>query len=99
MKRSMKLCVGIMAVAMGLGWVTGCTTIRKLAIDEKVTMNDLPEAVKIPAEKETAGCRIIEVEREYKYDQVIYAITYDQADTIMEIEYSVCGALLFKGLE
>jgi uncharacterized membrane protein YkoI len=62
-------------------------------------MRDLPAAVKPLAEKEVAGCKIIEVEQEMKDGKVIYAITYDQAGTKMEVEYLADGTLLSKGKE
>lgn len=67
--------------------------------DQVIAMEDLPVAVKFLAEKETEGCEIIEVEKETKDGEIIYAITYDQDGTEMEIEYSPDGKLISKGRE
>jgi hypothetical protein len=64
-----------------------------------ISMNDLPQAVRPLAEKETAGYRIIEIEKEMKNGDIIYAITYDQDGTEMEIEYGTDGKLMSKGKE
>lgn len=77
----------------------GCAICRMCQPDQVITMNDLPAAVKTLAEKETAGCRIIEVEKEQKAGRTIYAITYDQAGTKMELEYAEDGKLISKGKE
>jgi uncharacterized membrane protein YkoI len=67
--------------------------------DQVIAMEDLPAAVKPLAEKETEGCEIIEVEKETKDGEIIYAITYDQDGIEMEIEYSADGKLISKGRE
>ena len=64
-----------------------------------ISMNDLPQAVKMPEEKETAGYRIIEVEKGMKNGYLIYAITYDRDGTEKEVEYSPDGKLISKGKE
>ena len=76
----------------------GCV-LRHHQTEEAISMQDLPAAVLPLAEQETKGCRIIEVEKEYKNGKEIFAITYDQAGTEMEIEYAKDGTLLFKGKE
>ncbi len=95
------------AVAMGamvgsMMLSSGCAVFGAKEAEETdvvISMNDLPPAVKPLAEKEVAGCRIIEVEKENKDGKVIYAITYDQAGVEMEIEYAEDGTLLSKGKE
>lgn len=89
------------AVLIGSGLIfgAGCAGFCSKEADQVISMNDLPAAVKSLAEKETAGCKIIEVEKETKDSKVIYAITYDQAGTKMEIEYSPEGKLISKGKE
>ena len=78
---------------------TGCSFLGYKESSKVISMNDLPQTVKPLAEKETAGYRIIEVEKEMKNSGVIYAITYDQNGTEMEIEYSPDGKLISKGKE
>ena len=86
-------------IGVGLVFGAGCACCGSKQADQVISMNDLPAAVKPLAEKETAGCKIIEVEKEIKDSKVIYAITYDQAGTKMEIEYTADGKLISKGKE
>lgn len=86
----------VMAVA---AIVSGCALFAKNDHAKEIRMDQLPPAVKAAAEKETAGCRIIEVEEELKDGKTIYAITYDEKGTEMEIEYSTDAVLLSKGPE
>ena len=93
---------GVVAMGAMLGSLvltSGCVCSCWKDTDKVISMNDLPPAVKVLAEKEVAGCKIIEVEQEMKDSKVIYAITYDQAGTKMEIEYSPDGKLISKGKE
>ena len=78
----------------GMLAVSGCALFGEDECDKVITMNDLPAAVKVAAEKEVAGCKILEVEEEMEHGKVVYAITYDDAGTKMEIEYSPDGKLL-----
>ena len=95
--------VGIAAiVGISLGLSTGCALFGQKEADEGdevISMNELPPAVKPLAEKEVAGYKIIEVEKEIKHGKVIYTITYDQAGTTMEIEYAEDGTLISKEKE
>jgi len=84
-------------LSLALG--NGCAVFGDKECDKVITMSDLPAAVKPLAEKEVAGCKIIEVEQEMKDGKVIYAITYDQAGAKMEVEYLADGTLLSKGKE
>jgi hypothetical protein len=79
--------------------ISGCALFGKSDHAKEIRMDQLPPAVKAAAEKETAGCRIIEVEEELKDGKTIYAITYDERGTEMEIEYSTDAVLLSKGPE
>ena len=78
--------------------ISGCSLPGQKK-SEVISMNELPAAVKPLADKETAGCKIIEVEKEMKNGKVIYAITYDQAGIEMEVEYAPDGTLISKGKE
>ncbi len=92
--------VGIAAaVAVLLAVGSGCASFGEKEKDQVITMNDLPPAIKALAEKEVAGCKILEVEKEMENGKVVYAVTYDQAGTKMEVEYSEDGKLLSKGKE
>ncbi len=86
----------VMAVA---AIMSGCALFGKSDHAKEIRMDQLPPAVKAAAEKETAGCKIIEVEEELKDGKTIYAITYDEKGTEMEIEYSTDAVLLSKGPE
>ena len=77
----------------------GCIFFNDNGQEQVIAMEDLPAAVKPLAEKETEGCKIIEVEKETKDSEIIYAITYDQDGTEMEIEYTPDGKLISKGRE
>ena len=66
---------------------------------ERISMRQLPSVVRALAEKETAGCELIEVEKEMKDGKVIYAVTYNEKGTEMELEYSEDGILLSKAPE
>lgn len=79
--------------------MSSCALLNKDDHAKEIRMDQLPAAVKVAAEKETAGCKIIEVEEEQKDGKTIYAITYDEKGKEMEVEYSQDGTLLFKGLE
>jgi uncharacterized membrane protein YkoI len=92
----------IMSVAIVIGAValiSGCAMFQKKENSKNISMDQLPPVIKAAAEKETAGCKIIEVEKELKDGKVIYAVTYDEKGTEMEIEYSEDGKLLSKGPE
>ena len=97
--RSVKRTVSLAGLALSLVLLNGCAVLGEKECDKVIAMNDLPAAVRTLAEKEVAGCKIIEVEQEMKDGKVIYAITYDQAGTTMEIEYLPDGTLLSKGKE
>ena len=100
MNKVVRQSVGIVTVVVvSLALTTGCALFGSKAVDKVISMNELPSAVRPLAEKEIGDCRIIEVEKEMKDGKVIYAITYDQTGTKMEIEYSENGALLSKGKE
>lgn len=77
----------------------GCAMLGQHETDQVISMQELPAAVRPLAEKEVAGFRIIEVEKENKNGKVIYAITYDQAGVEMEIEYAEDGTLISKERE
>jgi uncharacterized membrane protein YkoI len=89
----------VAALAGSLALTNGCALMGGRHADRAISMGELPAVVRGAAEKETSGCRIIEVEQETKGEKLIYAITYDQAGTEMEIEYSPDGTLLSKGKE
>ena len=78
---------------------TGCSFLGFKESSKVIAMNDLPPVIKPLAEKETEGCKIIEVEKEEKDGSTIYAVTYDRAGTTMEIEYTPDGRLISKGKE
>lgn len=92
------IAIGVV-VFVGLILTTGC--IFKDDEDSTlITMNELPAVVKPLAEKEIAGGKIKEVEKEIDDGKVIYAITYfDKDGTLMEIEYTEKGKLISKGKE
>lgn len=88
----------IFAVSAGL--FAGCEHLEFNESDVKISMNELPPAVKPQAEKEVVGCQIKEVEKEIEKGQVVYAITYfDKAGVLMEVEYAEDGTLISKGKE
>ena len=100
MQRTIRQGIGIaVAVVVSLMVCTGCAHFGSNEADQVISMSDLPAAVRLLAEKEVAGSKIIEVEKEMKEGKVIYAITYDQAGTKMEVEYAEDGALISKGKE
>ena len=98
-KRINQWMMGVAVVIGAVALVSGCAMFEKGDNAEKISMDQLPPLVKPAAEKETAGCKIIEVEKELKDGKVIYAVTYDEKGKEMEIEYSEDGKLLFKGPE
>ena len=98
-KKTISGAVSVTALALSLALASGCAIFGEKECDKVITMNDLPAAVRPLAEKETAGCKILEVEQEMEHGKVVYAITYDDAGTKMEIEYSPDGKLLSKGKE
>lgn len=91
--------LGAALVAVLAALCAGCVSSEPKEPDLVISMNDLPPAVRSLSEKETVGCRIIEVEKEVKTGEVVYAITYDQAGTTMELEYAPDGRLISKGEE
>jgi uncharacterized protein YxeA len=96
-KKQLNLVVILITVLVVL--TAGCAFLVFHESDQVITMADLPEAVRTLVEKETVGCRIIEVEKEMEGGKIIYAITYDQDGTEMEIEYTPDGKLISKGRE
>ncbi len=98
-KRINRWMVGVVVAIGAVALVSGCAVFEKADDAEKISMDQLPPVVQVAAEKETAGCKIIEVEKELQDGKVIYAVTYDEKGEEMEIEYSEDGTLLFKGLE
>ena len=101
MEKNMWRSVGILTIiVVSLGMSTGCALSWQKAADKVISMDELPSAVRPLVEKEVAGCKIKEVEKEMKDGKVIYAITYyDQAGTEMELEYAEDGMLISKGKE
>ena len=79
--------------------ISGCTYFMNNGSDQLIKMKDLPAAVKSLVEKETAGCKIKNVEKETRDNRTIYAITYLQDGTEMEIEYTPDGIMIYKGRE
>lgn len=98
-KRINRWMMGVIVTLGAIALATGCAMFEKKDNADEISMDQLPLVVKSAAEKETAGCKIIEVEKEFKDGQVIYAVTYDEKGKEMEIEYSEDGTLLSKGLE
>ncbi|MEI8248151.1 MAG: PepSY-like domain-containing protein [Lentisphaerota bacterium] len=92
-----KSCVIVMCAAALLGLNTGCAMFESK--EQIISINELPAAVKSQAEKEVAGCKVKEVEKEKKHGKVIYTIDYEQNGTEMELEYSEDGKLISKGKE
>ena len=99
MARSMNSALSATGLALALVLSNGCALFGEREYDKVITMNDLPPAVRPLAEKDVANCKVIEVEQEIKDGKVVYAITYDQAGTKMEVEYLADGTLLSKGKE
>jgi hypothetical protein len=65
-----------------------------------LSMDELPAAIKLLAEKEIATGKVKEVEKETKGGKGIYAITYyDENNVLMEIEYAENGKLISKAKE
>jgi uncharacterized membrane protein YkoI len=100
MKRVVNYTVAAGALLAGaLVWTSGCKTLEwgeGKEQEQKITMNDLPAAVKTAAEKEIAGGKVYEVEKEMKNGQAVYEIVYDQAGAKMELKYDESGKLLKK---
>lgn len=99
MNRIMRQAVGVATFVVLLVLTTGCASLWPREAAQVITMNELPATVRPLAEKEITGCKIIEVEKEIQKGKVVYAITYDQAGTKMEIEYAEDGTLISKGKE
>jgi len=99
MAKCFRTSAAVAAVMAGSLALSGCAIFGEEECDKVITMNDLPAAVKVPAEKEIGGCKVLEVEQEMEAGKVVYAITYDDAGTKMEVEYSPDGKLLSKGKE
>jgi hypothetical protein len=97
--RKRKLSLATILIVAFMALIFGCIFFEDNNKEQVIAMEDLPAAVKIPAEKETADCRIIEVEKEIKGTETIYSITYDEDGTEMEIEYTSEGKLIYKGKE
>lgn len=90
-----------LSVAVGAAVLlgTGCCCMKggHGGKDIEITMDQLPASVRPLAEKEIAGGKIKEVEKEMKHGQSIYSITYyDRAGTLMELEYAENGTLISK---
>ncbi len=102
MKTILGIVMGTMMIG-GLVFSSGCAIVGDGSDDStdiKISMGELPGAVKPLAEKELDGCKVKEVEKEMKDGKTIYAITYYEKDgTLMELEYAENGKLLSKAKE
>ena len=98
-KRINRWKMGIVIAIGVIAFVSGCAMFQKEDSGQQISMDQLPAAVKAAAEKEIAGAKIIEVEKELKDGKPIYAVTYDENGKEMEVEYSEDGTLLSKGPE
>ena len=99
MVKLFRAAAAMVAVLGGSLALSGCAHFGGKESDKVITINDLPTAVRRLAEKEVAGGKIIEVEKEMEDGTVVYSITYDDAGKKMEIEYAEDGTLLSKGKE
>ena len=97
LKKQLNLTIALITLLVVL--TSGCDFFDDNEQEQVINMEDLPVAVKPLAEKETEGCKIIEVEKEIKDGNTIYSVTYDQDGTEMEIEYTPDGKLISKGRE
>jgi uncharacterized membrane protein YkoI len=96
-RRGFKLVCG--AVLLGLV-ATGCVIFGERETEETISMNALPAAVRTAAEKEVAGGKVVEVEKETEHGKVVYEVVYnDPSGTLMELEYAEDGTLLSKEKE
>jgi uncharacterized membrane protein YkoI len=102
MKTILRIAMGTIMVG-GLVFSSGCAIMDDDSDDStdiKISMTELPSAIKSLAEKEIDGCKVKEVEKEMKDGKTIYAITYYEEDgTLMELEYAENGKLLSKAKE
>ena len=67
--------------------------------EQKITMADLPPAVKAGVEQQTAGCTIKKIEKEVKDGQIVYEVEIMKDGKEIEIEFSEAGAVLKREAE
>ena len=96
MKKSRMLlssvCIGIVAVLAFGAWAVARD-------EEKVTLNEVPAAVKATILKEAAGANVTEIERETKGGQTIYEAEFLHKGQEIEIEIASDGTLLGREVE
>jgi uncharacterized membrane protein YkoI len=80
-------CVALVVAAM-LGGVAGA------AVADEVKLEQVTPAARATIEKETAGGRIKEIERERKNGRVVYEVEFVQGDREREIHVAEDGTVV-----
>lgn len=94
----MKLKIAIPAL-FTLVLATGCATCCKDAKESNetpVAMTDLPAAVKVTLDKETAGGKVMEVEKEVKDGKTVYSADAEVGGKYWDITVAEDGTLISK---
>ena len=88
------------ALALGLAALLGSTVQADgKEKEEKVTIDQVPEAVKKTILKEANGAKITEIEKETKGDKIVYEAEFVVGGKEVEIEIAPDGKLLGREVE
>lgn len=94
----MKLKIAIPAL-FSFVLVTGCASTCKdcsCEVSEAVAVADLPQPVKATLDKEAAGGKVVEVEREQLDGKTVYSADVEVAGKLWDITIASDGAVLSR---
>ena len=85
-----KMCV---VVIIGAFIVSGCSTF----MEKKVSLNQVPVAVKVAIEKETAGGTVKEIEKKQCCGKAAYEVEYRKDGRKVEVMFAADGTIMTSG--
>jgi len=101
------LAVGVLVVVgvslgapLALGWMSGTSTpVKEDEHEKKVTIDQVPEAVRATILKEAGKNKIEEIEEETKNGVTVYEAEWHEGGKEVEIKVAADGKLLKKEIE
>src|SRR5689334_5050631 len=98
----MKMTILSVLAAAGLAMSSGCSNnccTTKEAGETPVAMKDLPAAVRATLDKEAAGGKVTEVEKEMKDGKTVYSADIEVGGKAWDVVVGEDGKLISKELE
>src|ERR1043165_1982722 len=101
MKSRFNLSLSFIAPAFAMSLMIGCHNGEccKEGGETTVTMNELPPSLRATFEKETAGGKITEIEKETKNGKVVYSADAEVSGKKWDIAVAEDGSLVSKEIE